>query len=141
MRHLPRSTRSRAASRRAGSLMPALALALLAILGGAALVVDRLALDTSKAELRTAAEAAALAAARELANDDRLRPDFDPAALQMKARFAAARIATENVIATERLTLNIESDGDVRCGRLQTDPVTGETVFIESEGKDDPTTD
>ena len=80
--------------------MPALALALVAVLGGAALVVDRLALDTSKAELRTAAEAAALAAARELANDDRLRPDFDPAALQMKARFAAARIAIENVIAT-----------------------------------------
>ncbi len=140
MRHLPWSTRSRAASRRTGSLMPALALALLAVLGGAALVVDRLALDTAKAELRTAAEAAALAAARELANDDRLRPDFDPVALQMKARFAAARIAVENFIATEPLTLSTESNGDVRCGRLLIDPETGETIFVEAEGKDEPTT-
>lgn len=120
--------------------MPALALALLAILGGAALVIDRLSLDTAKSELRTAAEAAALAAARELANDDRLRPDFDPVALQRKARFAAARIANENGIAGEPLTLNTDSNGDVRCGRLTTDSDTGETIFVEAEGQDDPTT-
>lgn len=120
--------------------MPALALALLAILGGAALVIDRLSLDTAKSELRTAAEAAALAAARELANDDRLRQDFDPAALHRKARFAAARIASENVIAGEPLTLNTDSNGDVRCGRLLTDSDTGETIFVEAEGQDDSTT-
>lgn len=120
--------------------MPALALALLAILGGAALVIDRLSLDTAKSELRTAAEAAALAAARELANDDRLRPDFDPVALQRKARFAAARIANENGIAGEPLTLNTDSNGDVRCGRLTTDSDTGETIFVEAKGQDDPTT-
>ncbi len=120
--------------------MPALALALLAVLGGAALVVDRLALDTAKNELRTSAEAAALAAARELANDDRLRPDFDPAALQMKSRFAAARIAAENFIAGEALTLNTEPNGDVRFGHLQVDPETGETIFVEAEGQDEPTT-
>ena len=140
MRHLPRSIRSRAASRRSGSLMPALALALLAVLGGAALVIDRLALDTAKSELRASAEAAALAAARELANDDRLRPDSDPAALQMKARFAAARIANANHIAGEPLTLNTESNGDVRCGRLASDPESGEMIFLEAEGKENPTT-
>ena len=117
--------------------MPALALVLLAVLGGAALVVDRLSLDTAKAELRTAAEAAALAAARELANDDRLRKEFDPAALQMKARFAAARIANQNVVAGEPLTLNTESNGDVRCGHLQADSETGETIFVEAEGRDE----
>lgn len=120
--------------------MPALALALLAVLGGAALVVDRLALDTAKNELRTSAEAAALAAARELANDDRLRPDFDSVALQMKSRFAAARIAAENYIAGEALTLNTEPNGDVRFGCLRVDPETGETIFVEAEGQDDPTT-
>lgn len=119
--------------------MPALALALLAILGGTALVVDRLALDAAKNELRTTAEAAALAAARELANDDRLRPDFDPIALQMKSRFAAARIAAENFTAGEALTLNTESNGDIRFGRLLVDPETGETTFVEGEGEEDST--
>lgn len=120
--------------------MPALALALLAILGGAALVVDRLSLDTAKTELRTTAEAAALAAARELAHDDRLRRDFDPTALQMKSRFAAARIAAENFTAGEALALSTEPNGDVRFGSLQVDPETGETIFVETDGDDEPTT-
>ena len=112
--------------------MPALALALIAALAGAALVVDRLHLDSAKSELRIAAEAAALAAARELANDDRLRPDFDPTALQMKARFAAARIAAQNVVAGQPVTLSTDSVSDVRFGRLMNDPATGETIFVEA---------
>lgn len=140
MRHLPRSTRSQFTSRRSGSLLPALVLALLAVLGGAALVIDRLALDTAKSELRIAAEASALAAARELVNDDRLRPDFDPAALQLKARFAAARIAAENLVAGEPLTLSIDPAGDVRIGRLINDPTTDEPVFVEADSDHEPTT-
>lgn len=136
MRTFPRSTRSRVASRRIGSLMPALALALLAALGGAALVIDRLALDTAKNELRIAAESAALAAARELANDDRLRPDFDPAALQMKARFSAARIAAQNIVAGEPVTLSTDPESDVRFGHLITDPATGEPIFVESDDEE-----
>ncbi|MFM9966407.1 MAG: hypothetical protein ACKV2Q_34965 [Planctomycetaceae bacterium] len=136
MRHLPRSTRFRFASRRAGSLLPALVLALVAVLGGAALVIDRLALDTAKSELRIAAEASALAAARELANDDRLRPDFDHAALCQKARFAAARIAAENLVAGEPLTLTTDPTGDVRFGRLINDPTTGEPIFVEADTAD-----
>ncbi len=112
--------------------MPALALALIAVLAGAALVVDRLHLDTAKSELRIAAEAAGLAAARELANDDRLRPDFDPAALQMKSRFAAARIASQNFVAGQPVMLSTDSASDVRFGRLVNDPATGETIFVES---------
>ncbi len=112
--------------------MPALALALIAVLAGAALVIDRLHLDTAKSELRIAAEAAALAAARELANDDRLRPDYDPTALQMKSRFAAARIAAQNVVAGEPVTLKPDSASDVRFGRLMNDPATGEPIFVEA---------
>ena len=113
--------------------MPALALALVAALAGAALVIDRLALDNAKSQLRIAAESAALAAARELANDDRLRPDFDPAALQMKSRFAAARIAAQNIVAGEPVTLSTDPDSDVRFGRLIADPVTGDPMFEESD--------
>lgn len=113
--------------------MPALALALIAVLAGAALVIDRLHLDTARSELRIAAEAAALAAARELANDDRLRPDFDPAALQMKCRFAAARIAAQNFVAGEPVTLSTDPASDVRFGRLMNDPATGEPLFVEAD--------
>lgn len=112
--------------------MPALALALIVALAGAALIIDRLHLDTAKSELRIAAEAAALAAARELANDDRLRPDFDPTALQMKSRFAAARIAAQNFVAGEPVTLNTDSESDVRFGHLMNDPATGEPLFVEA---------
>ena len=118
--------------------MPALALALLAVLAGAALVIDRLSLDTAQSELRIAAEAAALAAARELANDDRLRPDYDPTALQMKSRFAAARIAAQNIVAGEPVTLSTDPESDVRFGRLMTDPATGEPIFVEADD-DEPT--
>ncbi len=112
--------------------MPALALALIAVLAGAALVIDRLHLDIAKSELQIAAEAAALAAARELANDDRLRPDFDPAALQMKSRFAAARIAAQNFVAGEPVTLSTDPANDVRFGNLKNDPATGEPIFVET---------
>ena len=120
--------------------MPALALALLVIVGAAALVIDRLALDVARHELRNAAEAAALAAARELASDDRLRSDFDPVALQMKARFAAARIANENVVAGQPLILDTSTDRDVRFGQLTADADSGETLFTEIEGQQEPTT-
>ena len=120
--------------------MPALALALLVIVGAAALVIDRLSLDIAKHELQNAAEAAALAAARELAGDDRLRADFDPVALQMKARFAAARIANENVVAAQPLFLDTSTNRDVRFGRLTTDSESGETLFVEVAGTEEPTT-
>ena len=120
--------------------MPALALAVVVILGASALVIDRLSLDVAKHELRNAAEAAALAAARELACDDRLRSDFDPAALKMKACFAAARIANENIVAGQPLFLDTSTNRDVRFGRLTTDPESGEKLFEEVDGRDEPMT-
>jgi hypothetical protein len=71
-----------------------------------------------------------------LANDDRLRPDFDPVALQMKSRFAAARIAAHNVVAGEPVTLRTDPDSDVRFGRLMNDHATGEKLFVESQDRD-----
>ena len=95
MRSHLRLNSKRRSSARSGSLMPAIAVALVAILGASALVLNRLWLDMAHTELRTAAESAALAAGRELANDDLLRKDFNPDAHAMKARLAAARIAAE----------------------------------------------
>ena len=118
--------------------MPAIVVALVAVLSGAALVIDRLWLDTAHAELQTAAEAAALAAGRELANDDLLRETFNPQSHVMKARFAAARIAAENVAVGEPLLLKTDDDGDVRVGQLVVDDETGEVVFVEMDEK--PTT-
>ena len=119
-------------------MVPAIAVALVAILAGAALVIDRLWLDTAHAELQTAAEAAALAAGRELANDDLLREKFNPQSHVMKARLAAAGIAVENFAIGDPLLLNTDDDGDVRVGHLVVDEFTGETVFVETDEK--PTT-
>jgi hypothetical protein len=121
-------------------LLPALAVAIVTALCCAALVIDRLALDSARSELRTAAEAAALAAARELASDDRLREDYEPAALRMKARFAAATIAQENVVAGEPLQLSIAPNGDIRFGTLDAAVGTGEPVFIEASDDEEATT-
>jgi putative Flp pilus-assembly TadE/G-like protein len=134
MRHTSRlnSRTPTAASHRVGSLLPAIAVALVAVLGGTALVLDRLWLHTSQVELQTTAEAAALAAGRALASDDLLRDEFQPEAFLMKARLAAARIALENSVAGESLILNTDADGDVRFGRLATDETTGETLFLET---------
>ena len=121
-----------AASRRVGSLLPAIAVALVAVLGGTALVLDRLWLHTSQVELQTAAEAAALAAGRALASDDLLRDGFQPEAFLMKARLAAARIALDNSVAGDPLILNSDADGDVRFGKLATDETTGATLFLET---------
>ncbi len=119
-------------------MMPTIAVALVAILSGAALVVDRLWLDIAHTELRTAAEAAALAAGRELANDDLLREKHHPQSRVMKARLAAARIAAENFAIGDPLLLNTDDDGDVRVGRLSIDEITGESIFIETN--ENPTT-
>ena len=116
--------------------MPAIALALLVVMLGAALVIDRLWLDMAYAELQRTAEAAAWGAGHELASDDLLREDSNTPARLMKARLAAARIAAENHVAGEPLLIKTDDDGDVRFGQLI--EVTGQTVFLEDEA--DPTT-
>jgi len=127
-------TISRAESRR-GTLAPAIAFALLAVMGLVALVLDSLWLDTAQAELQVAAEAAALAAGVQLASDDLLRGDDPDATIEQRlalAREAARRVALENRIAGRPVQLDASPEGDVRFGKLIRREETGEAVFIET---------
>jgi len=76
---MPRSARQPRLhhSRRQGLTTPLVVGALLVAMCGLALILDRMWLEATRLELHTAAEAAALAGARELASDQRLRPDVD----------------------------------------------------------------
>lgn len=119
---------------RRGVIAALVAVSLVAVMGCVALVLDRLWLEAAMVELRTCAEAAALAAAGELANDDALRsdPDPDPDQNLLRARRVARRIAARNRVAGETVTLNTDPNGDVRFGRLVLRSETGRTQFLET---------
>ncbi len=123
---------------RRGLTTPAVAVALIVAMCGLALIVDRLWLDAADLELTTAAESAALAAARELAGDDLLRPKADPADRFQAAREAAAWVAGQNLVAGDPVAINSEAQGDVRLGRLVLDEHTQQVRFEESDER--PTT-
>ena len=101
-------------------------------MGGLALILDRLWLDAADLELTTAVESAALAAARGLASDDLLRPNADPAERLQAAREAAAWVASQNLVAGDPVTINSDSQGDVRLGRLVLDEHEKQVRFEES---------
>ena len=132
MRHLPHKLKTAMRSRRAGSLMPAIVVALIVVLAGTALVLDRLWLDNSKTELRAVAESAALAAGRELASDALLQKEFNADAYLMKARLAAARIAAENRVAGDTVILKTERDELTEEARLKTRWGRMSTIFHKS---------
>ena len=136
-------TRPLHSHRRRGLTTPAVAVALLVVMGGLALILDRLWLDAADLELTTASESAALAAARGLASDDLLRPNADPADRLQSAREAASWIAGQNLVAGDPVTVNSDSQGDVRLGRLILDETkkdeTKKQVRFE-ESDDNPTT-
>ncbi|MBC8117689.1 MAG: hypothetical protein H7062_25145 [Candidatus Saccharimonas sp.] len=123
---------------RRGLTTPAVAVALIVAMGGLALIVDRLWLDAADLELTTAAESAALAAARSLASDDLLRPNADPADRLLAAREAASWIASQNFVAGDPVTINSDAEGDVRLGRLILDEKEKQVRFEESN--EHPTT-
>lgn len=125
-------------SQRRGFTTPAVAIALLVCMAGLALVLDRLWLDTADLELTTAAEAAALAAASELANDDTLKLAPVPELRFERARASAAWIASQNVVAGSPVILNTDPEGDIRLGRLKEDSQTGQIQFSETD--QNPTT-
>ncbi len=118
--------------------MPAIVFAIGVVGLCAALVFDRLWLDAARVELRTAAEAAALAAAARLTDDDQLRGITDWPALLESARENAARVAAENHVAGHSVELDRSAGGDVRFGVVTDDANTGRAVFLETEY--DPTT-
>lgn len=132
----PQKPSSRPASRRLtrhGFTTPAVAIALLVVMAGLALIVDRLWLDSADLELTTAAEAAALAAASELASDEQLKAKPDPEVQRDAARRVGAWIALQNRVAGDPVELNSEPDGDIRLGHLILDDEAAQIRFEETE--------
>jgi len=113
---------------RRGSIVPLVAFALVAVLGALALVVDRLWIDAARVELRRAAESAALAGARALADDDRLKTTVTPEELAEAAAWSAVMMARTNRVAGRPLELSFEED--VAVGQYATSETTGETRFL-----------
>lgn len=117
---------------RRGSVVPAVAIMMLVLLGAAALILDRTWLDTAQVEMTTVAEAAALAAGGELASDDLLRTTSDPAERVAAAEAVAAKVAAENFVAGQPVILRTGEDGDIRIGRIARSESTGESRFVET---------
>jgi hypothetical protein len=127
--------------RRAGFTTPIVAVALVVAMCGLALMLDRLWLDAADLELTTTAEAAALAAASELASDDLLRPQADPQQRLDAARAAAQQIAAQNVVAGSPVVLDVSPQGDVRFGQLVAAQTNGQSGTTPTSGQlvTDPT--
>lgn len=115
---------------RRGSIVPAIAISLLLIMGGIALVLDRIWIDAAQVELLAAAEAAALAGARQLADDDLLRTAPSTQRRLDAVRTVAANIAAQNLVAGQPLQLQAESD--VKIGRIAVSAATGQAMFLET---------
>src|SRR5687767_4202910 len=126
-----RSSTKPEAHRRRGSMVPAIAMALLAVGGAMALVFDRLWQDAAFLELRSAGEAAALAAANRLAVDDTLRKDADWTAICQAARTAASDFAARNSVGGRPVRLEANEEGDVELGR-EIDDSSGGKVFVRT---------
>jgi hypothetical protein len=119
-------------SSRRGSLIPAVAAALLVVGAAMALVLDRLWIDTAAIELRAAAEAAALAGAARLADDERLRTDVDVQDLHHAVRDRAADVTLQNFAAGSPVVIDRGPGVDVLVGRLVRDD-SGRNVFLETD--------
>ena len=107
-------------------------MSLLVIVGGVAIALDRLWLDSAQTELEAAVEAAALRGGQLLASDDLLRLDSDIESRLEHARREAGRIAGENLLAGKPVELDLSPEGDIRFGRLVRRERTREDVFIET---------
>ncbi|MFG0334015.1 MAG: hypothetical protein ACF8TS_11685, partial [Maioricimonas sp. JB049] len=118
---------------RRGSIMPAIAMALLVVGMALAMVLDRLWIDAAEAELRNATEAAALAAAGQLAGDERLRTSGNHVQLIDSARQAAARVAASNRAAGDPVLVETESDRDIRFGHIVASAETGAPTFLQTD--------
>ncbi len=114
------------------------AIALVVAMGGLALIVDRLWLDAADLELTTAAESAALAAARGLVSDELLKKNVDHDERLQAARNSAAWVARQNLVAGYPVELDATAQGDIRFGRLVLDEHVREVRFEETD--ENPTT-
>ena len=109
------------------------AAALLVVMGATALVLDRLWLDSAQAELSTAAEAAAVAAAGRLADDHTLSGSESLRRTLRQARQSAQLAASSNLVAGRPVTLDTRPHRDVRFGRVVTHSESGRTRFLETD--------
>ncbi len=127
-----RNQQSDSRSRR-GSLLPAIAVAILVAGGTVALVMDQLWLSLAQRELQTAANAAALAAGQEMADEELLKLEFDSSVRAAAIREVAYDVATSNPAAGKKVAVNTEPHQDVRFGRPVMDSLTGQVTFIETD--------
>lgn len=118
--------------RRSGLLTPTVGLVLLILMIVFALLIDGIWLNNARLELQQSADAAALAAATELAHDDLLRDDPNWAIRMEAARRTAAEIARLNLVGGRSLRLDTSEDGDLWFGRLVTND-EGRTTFLSTE--------
>ncbi len=120
-------------------MVPAIAMMLLVMGAAMALVLDRLWLDSAQIELRSAAEAAVLAAGHVFLEDDTLvlRPSKQDsvykADLLERARLAATEIAALNPVAGRSVQLDTSPEGDIRFGHVVNSDQAPEPVFLESD--------
>lgn len=127
-------TQHTARSNRRGSLALVAVVALLVAMLAMALVLDRLWMEAAMVELTTGAEAAALAASRELAGDDLLKQNVDQQEKIDRARQSGVDIAAQNTVAGYPLQLEIVPNlHDIRFGTRSQDPDTGLYLFTEDE--------
>ncbi|OYW22844.1 MAG: hypothetical protein B7Z55_04175 [Planctomycetales bacterium 12-60-4] len=106
-------------NQRNGFTTPLVAAALLVAMLGLALILDRLWLEAARLELITAAEASALAGARQLASDQRLLVDQDPRNLVDQAVQSAMMAAIENRVAGQPVAVG---EGDIAFPSPTFDP-------------------
>lgn len=132
-RKLRRPARGPHAQPRHGTILPGLVVGLVVTICCLALVLDKLWLDAASTELRTASEAAAFAAARELIQDDLLCEDYDSEERIQAARSRAVEVAWENRVADHPVELDGSPEGDVRFGRLVYDSDSGRTRFLQTD--------
>lgn len=122
---------------RRGLTTPMVAAALLVAMLGIALIVDRLWLATAQWELTAAAEAAALAAGRELTSDARLLGPSTVPMLLIHAKQAASEIAAQNLVAGQPAYIDADA-GDVRFVKTVASEIPGKTAeWVETDR--DPT--
>lgn len=127
----------RTAAHRPGLTAPVIVLALLLAMTGLALILDRIWLETAQLELTTAAETTALAAARQLANDDRLVPGTPDQQRLDSATTAAERAAYLNRVAGQPPDFSA-AHNDIVFGKYST-ATDGQPISLQTN-VDDPNT-
>lgn len=128
--------------KRRGLMTPFIAVAILVVGAGMALVIDHIWLGTAHNQLRSAAEAAALAGARQLVNDqDLVAPPTTDYELDRRDDLVyhyAANLAWENRIAGRPLELITGPEGDIHIGKLVYNEQNDGPMFLEH--RHNPTT-